>query len=229
MLKLLTSMLLLVPLTQAAVILFSNFGPGDTATPTGGWGAGFTGINTSATIPALQFTVTGSNYAFTGAEFILRTLDDTSTAPVNISLVTDANGLPGNVIEQFVLNQQFSSSTTPSPTSVSSATNPLLLTGLSYWFTIERANDPNSAREAILWLSNNVGNQNRFANILPPSTTWTVQTGHPPPALRVMGDPVSTVPEPSTFLLIPAALGLLLRKRIAQDVLTYRRFEKQQT
>ncbi len=187
-------------LSGAPVVVFSNYGPGDTFNTAVGWG-----INGSAIQPygyrgqAQRFTpgITGN---LSSIELALYRWSGSGRS--NISLVEDAGGYPtGTVLETFpyVLSSAH--------TLLTSATQPLLEAGLTYWVRAE----PYDTTTSSGWYYNNQGAATTFGFSFSPGV-WQIM---PPPAPSdgVFRVSVIPVPEPGTccFLMLALAIGQLRR------------------
>jgi hypothetical protein len=131
--------------TAQGVVIFSNFGAGDSFSNTGLLLQG-PAVGTIADVnQAAQFTVPAGDYALTQVEL---GLSINGTGPLNIILAADGGGLPGATLVSAIVNvgaagQQI----------VSSALAPILLSGgTSYWVIADGEGALNGG-----WNFNNIG------------------------------------------------------------------------
>ncbi len=184
----------LTPLPGAPVVVFSNYGPGDTYNSSVGWG-----INGSAIQPygyrgqAQRFTP-GITANLTSIELALFRWSGSGRS--NFSLVEDAAGYPtGPVLENF------SNVLSSAHTVLTSLAHPLLDAGTTYWLRAE----PYDTTTSSGWYYNNQGASTTFGFSFSPGV-WQVM---PPPApadgvFRISATPV---PEPQVWALLVLAFA----------------------
>lgn len=182
-------------LSGAPVVVFSNYGPGDSFNTGVGWG-----ISGSAIQPhgyraqAQRFT---PDLTANLSSIQLSLFRASGSGRSNFSLVEDADGYPtGQLLETFP-NVLASARTL-----LTSATQPLLEAGVTYWLRAE----PYDATTSSGWYYNNQGAATTFGFSFSPGV-WQIM---PPPApadgvFRVSAVPV---PEPGIGGLLALALGL---------------------
>lgn len=170
-----------------ASMLYSTLGPGDSFDVNERYGV------FQEHRQAVPFTVTGADYSFTSVELGL--LVDGS---VNVLLMSDANGLPGGVIESMTIQ---ASSNLKLATSL---LRPTLNDGVKYWI----APRPIASSEAG-WNFSSPAVLGSFASSQSGGVSWfTTRSTAILPALRVNGDRLTaSVPEPGSLTL--ALLGVL--------------------
>ena len=177
------------------VVVFSNYGPGDTFDTTFGWG-----INGSAIQP---YGYRGQAQRFTPSITVDLSSIELSlwryagSGRSNISLAEDSGGYPtGSVLESFP-NVLASAHRV-----LTSVTHPLLEAGVTYWLRAE----PYDSTTSSGWYGNNQGAATTFGYSFSPGV-WQIM---PPPApedgvFRVLAEPV---PEPGTWVLMAVGVGL---------------------
>lgn len=180
-------------------VLYSNLGPGDSYFTSAGtypvWNLSSGGFIHRAA----SFTVPGSGTVqFGSAELGFHLQNGSNSA--NVRLAADASGLPGSTIESINITLP-APSATPGLVTATSATNPTLTAGSTYWIIAS----VNFAQTMATWGPNSTGamggnaTRTNFMN-----GQWISQGPSGVPSLRVN----SLVPEPSTALC--AMLGLAL-------------------
>lgn len=117
---------------KASSIISNNFGPGDSYSTSGGhvigvfgpgaplfsWGEPFTPAGVSYTLDTIAIAAT---YFFSGPN------------AMDVSLTSDANGLPGSAIETWHLSNLPPANTLNPPAVLVSDVHPLLQEGTQYW------------------------------------------------------------------------------------------------
>jgi len=185
-----------------AATIANTFGPGDSFSSTSGLAIGKNPPsigNSPVNNLGGSFTVTGSDYTFTGAEAALQYLGGVNT--VTLGIRSDASGLRGALLEAFTVTNIPSAS--PGAIVSFNASAPLtLFAGTTYWLTSEE--DGNTAAG---W---RVSGTSSTAVRLDQGA-WTPRSASL--AFRIDGDPISTAgptaPEPGTLPLFAlAAAGM---------------------
>jgi hypothetical protein len=122
----------------AAVVVYSNFGPAMTfdADPQHAWTInGFLGVDRGQQAISQEFTPSGDS-RFSAAQVALSWFQGPNS--VRVFLQADANGLPGEVVEEIAVGGL---SSTPAVFTASSALLPLLRKGTPYWLTVAAGGD----------------------------------------------------------------------------------------
>ena len=152
---------------------------------------------------AVQFTpggTTGSS-VFLGARLPLGYRFGLNA--VDVQLRSDANNLPGAVLETIRLTDL---STTTSLVTATSTTRSLLVTGRRYWLAVVVASDTQVA-----WAANTLGQSGHLASQLAigePSTIWLPNI-NPDTAYSVIAS-TAAVPEPGSLAMAACGLGGVL-------------------
>jgi hypothetical protein len=125
-----------------ATVLFNTFGPGDSYTTYAGWvlGVGFPWPGNNIT--------QGDQFSFTGLQaYNLATIElaaglVTGTNQLNVSLMSDAGGQPGAVMESFSFTDQMDGFGGSYPPLLgTSVLHPLLTPGTDYWLIASAPDD----------------------------------------------------------------------------------------
>lgn len=198
--------LLLVCLAPAAKAdtIFSNV-TGGSLQANGGFGIG-AGIPGDELGLAAQF-VPSSNFLFTSATLALDSNVGTPTA--DVSLMSNASGAPGAVLESFTVTGL--STTTGMFFTVNSILDPQLLGGTPYWLAVTAAD----ASSNVSWRRDSTTDINSASNLANTTTgltgPWNIISAGavPRPVFQINGTPTA-VPEPSTLLLLASGLGGLV-------------------
>ena len=187
------------------VVLYNNFGPGDTYDVQPGitFGCGaFCWQNPGLTL-AFAFTPS-STAAFTELEMVA----GFGMHPANIlaSIRSDSGGLPGAVLESF------STPLTWPPTRLqfNSILQPTLAAGMQYWVV---AAVPDPVNDMGSWSINSIGANGPQAGKIGDGP-WTGSRTNIDAVFRVTGDD-SSVPEPSALALLVLGLAGILGLRRA--------------
>ncbi len=207
-----TRLLLLIGLVASVmcagpVVLYSNFGPGDSYFEGPGvtFGCGAMCWGNDGLTLAWAFTP-GVTATFTELETVATSM----FAPTSLiaSIWTDSGGVPGAMIESL--------STPLDPTFTHfdflSVLHPTLTAGTTYWFVAAVPDPVNDAAQLALNSIGATGPQAYMWGAGP----WADGGSNLQAVFRVTGDVESSVPEPSSLALIVAAMlgGLMgLRRR----------------
>jgi hypothetical protein len=186
---------LVAPSTASADIIFSNLGPGNSYNTSSGNPVGFDFFSgdqdaqADSFFPLIDATLSSVSIA-------LKSFSGTNAFPVTISLTSSAGGLPGAVLESWIIPpgtlQAFGSSGNLAV--LTSVLHPALSIGGQYWVTaFGGAGDP------LVWNLSNVADPNPTATSVNGGATWN-RLGLTPGALRVEGT-ATAVPEPATLVL----------------------------
>ncbi len=196
---LLTQAITGVPLVEAApLIVYSNYGPGNTFDTSWGWGILGSATTSGYRAQAQRFTPSITANLSTIELSIFRSQ---GSGLSNVSLVQDAGGFPtGSLLESF---SAVAASGTSSPRLLNSAAHPLLQAGITYWLRLE----PYDTTTVAGWYANNQGAANGFGYAFSPGA-WNVLEP-PVPAEGVFRVTAVPVPEPSSAALAAMA-GLLV-------------------
>ena len=200
-----------------AGIVFSNLGTNDSYGPTQYY---ITGPNSPdyGVDQAAMFTISGtSDFTFTAAELPLKYSSGVNA--VDIVLLPDVNGLPGSTPLETILVTNISFST--SLVTATSAINPVLYAGSTYWLAVMAPNDA-----MIVWQGNNTGDNGNGTNLAFRVDVgsgyggWISESSDSPrPAFQIDGVPLglTSVPEPTTLtgagIAVFLGLGYAWRRR----------------
>ena len=162
---------------------------------------------------ATNFSVPGQDYRLGMLELPLSPVQ--GLPEVDVFLMADSGNLPGTVLEQFhVTVVPTPPGALPGLQAIPSVVRPLLLSGHQYWVAATGGTPSTFAVWSLtLFTGDPIGGgasrviQNGF------DLGWVNNPGTRVAALRVSGDPVSAVPEPSTIMLMGGGLIALRRAR----------------
>ena len=184
---------------RAGVVLFDNFGPGDSSQTN----VGYT-ISTATSLTGVDVTsgmsFTPSVTAPLGSIFAAIGLIS-GTNQVTLDLMSDSGGSPGTILESFNASNQMGpfGSSNP-PIMVTSTLHPVLQMGQQYWL-VAFAHDSTWAA----WNDNNTGDSGPVTQSNDNGLTYNVFSG-----ARGAFEVTSAVPEPSSLVLCGlGTLGLL--------------------
>jgi hypothetical protein len=122
----------------ASTVLYSSFGPGDSYNPFAGASVGgYLGEDQNFSV-ARPFSFAGTGSYLLDSVTLAAGMNSSGANQLNVSVTTDAAGLPGTVLESFSFTDQMWSFGFPgAPLLVgTSVTQPLLTPGTPYWITV---------------------------------------------------------------------------------------------
>ena len=200
---------------RADVIVFNNFGPGDSYDT--GTASTLGAISTHPDVAA-RFSVGATSVYLASVDVAITLVQHSPSTPspnlndMDVAVITDAGGLPGSVLEMFdfvdamgpfgVLNP---------PLHAVSVLRPLLNAGEQYWIA---AIVPNPSSTLAGWNYNSIGDTGTSA-ARENQGSWfaTINGGGLTNAFRVTATPI---PEPSSLVLLGSALIslFLLRQKL---------------
>lgn len=173
------------------VILFDDFGPGDSYDTGPGFAFGFRRLDRRI---GFAFTVSGGDYHLERITAPITWFEGANQA--TLSLHSDNAGEPGDVLDAMT---EFDLPTSPGgpPTAFEYAGDALLSDGSTYWVVASALNDGED--NVMAWHKNDQGVEGAFA-LWESTQGWLVQpSGFPTAAFRVEASPVPA----------PAPLGVL--------------------
>ncbi|HEX9016830.1 MAG TPA: hypothetical protein VF960_12635 [Chloroflexota bacterium] len=192
------AVLLLTPSRPSCAEIFSNFGPGLTfdQDPSHGWGInGYLGPNVGQQAISQQFTPSGGVYVFTDAQVAVGSLS--TAGGVVVYLQEDAGGLPGPILEEYVVPVV----TGGAPVvSVNSLVHPMLRGGRPYWLSVVAG--ASRFEGGWFWSLGDVCNGRDAASTQggSPSGPWDLMfNGEPRGAFAVSGARIVQSPGPPTI------------------------------
>jgi hypothetical protein len=199
---------LVTPAYAAAdAIVFSNLGAGGTYDSGVAYNVSGPFSQAEEATAIGQPFATTANYRFDAVEVALNWLLDTNAGTV--SLMSDAGGQPGSVIESFGFTNRPHVSSTNSDLALGvSQLHPLLLSGTQYWIVATA-----EGNAYMVWNLNNTGQLGTTIRIN--EQEWTPRPDLASAAFRVRGTRADdVVPEPTSLLLLgTATVGLIGRTR----------------
>jgi hypothetical protein len=191
----------------ADVIVFNNFGAGNSYNTNTGWTAG---LNQSGGqpgfVPSMGFIVGGGlNVALSEIDFAAGLV--TGANSIDLALRTDAAGVPGATLESFHFGSLGPFGTNNPPLVATSVLHPLLMAGTQYWLTMST---PTTTTWAA-WNLNSIGDTGPVYTLDNGSffSAGTNTRG----AFRVQGV-AAAVPESSPLVLAGVAGTLVLLGRL---------------
>jgi hypothetical protein len=189
-----------------ADVIYNNFGPGDTYFGSNYTIAGPLSVQGEIVDSADSFIApgpVGTSYTLTKIELAVALIEGKNL--LSVALMSDSNGLPGNVIESFQFTNAMSkitSNPTSRPLEADSLLHPELQAGTRYWLAALGTADLLAA-----WYTNDTG-ASRLGAYIGNVVAWHRS---PDPqmaaAFRIEGDAI-TSPEPSS--LVVTGIGGLL-------------------
>jgi hypothetical protein len=189
---------LVVPSTASADLVFSNLGPGNTFNTAAANPVGFDFFSGDQDAQADSFLPLINSF-LTSLTIPLSSFVQTNTAPVTVALRSSIGGLPGGVLESWII----APGTLPTfggsvgLTQLTSVLHPAMATGTQYWVTVF-----GGAADPVAWNLTNTADANPTATSVNGGATWN-KLGLTPGALRLDG---TVAPEPTSLVLTATAL-----------------------
>jgi hypothetical protein len=187
---------LLASRADASVVVYSDFGPGQTYGSSLNDAAGPTSFIGEEIGYADPFTPTGT---VTFASVVLPLSSVSGTNSLVVSLRPSVSGLPGSPLESFTVTG-LPSFPTSTVYQLNSLLDPVLNAGSTYWIAIF----PGGSNTIAGWNFDSVGVNGGAAN-QNGSATWTYNPYNTSSAFEVLGNPLAT-PEPASLSML-AGLG----------------------
>ena len=191
----------------ATTIVADTIGPGDLYSTIGGYALGAGAVNANAgQSVAMSFLMSGTGN-FAGFDVATALLFGENS--LLVSLYDDASGVPGSVLESFVINGEMGPYLTYNPLiSATSVTTPLLSDGSTYWLVLAV---PDLINDYAVWNGNSNALYGDVA-VRIGTGAWTPATDSWQAAFRIYSTPI---PEPSTVGLVALGfLAILVRQRV---------------
>jgi hypothetical protein len=185
-----------------ADVIFDNFDEGGGFHPQDNWVAAFTYRESGdvwAVRAAARFTVVGRDYSFTSVTLPISRQNTIPGEFLRVRLTTDAGGAPGSTLEVLSENEGVwpqNSNPFTTTTTLSSAANPVLSHGASYWIVTEPTSIPPEDPSFVdyRWFVNSTSQaavptrqQQEFGGL--PSDPWDGFSGDVNLAFRIEGTP----------------------------------------
>lgn len=198
--------MLLPAMPAGAAVIFSNFGPDDSYNNSFGDTVGSPA--TALPEPPLPATESASafmpatNYALDSIE--LGMVYFSGVNALNISLASDSLGEPGTILETIHFPGSVPGPLAPqSPIFAASVDRPLLTMGNQYWVIASATSATHMA-----WQLNTTGDVGPIGARVEGGdwTTFSDLRG----GMRISGTAVAAIPEPSTYALMLAGLGVVV-------------------
>jgi hypothetical protein len=181
----------------SAIVVYNNFGAGQSYNPTTGWAAEGPDAFFGPGAVAEPFTP-ASTVTFDAVLLPLSNFAGTNS--VIVSLRPDVGGQPGTTpIESFPLTG-ISTSPTSTVYQLNSIADPVLNAGTTYWIALFAGGNNTEAA----WMFNSTG-ADQFSSSHDGGNTWFNGFPNTAPAMEVLGNAVAT-PEPSALAML-AGLG----------------------
>jgi hypothetical protein len=199
-----------VVVAGSPVIVFNDFGSGDSYMPGPGItvGCGAVCWGNAGYSHAWSF-VPGVTSSFASLETAAWALGFALPTTLVLSIAADAGGVPGLPLESFSLPL----TSTPQTLLLDSVAHPLLMAGSTYWFIAGTEDLVNQAANIGI---NSVGVTGPEALRLG-SDPWSPTTSSAYGVFRVVGEAPSAIPEPSMSLLFAAgSAALVVAKRLCK-------------
>jgi hypothetical protein len=190
-----------LPLKADSVPLFNTFGPGHSYSCCSGWSESGSGTQVHA-IAAMAFT--------TSVTSALGTIDVAigwggTSNQYTLALMTDKGGVPGSILESWSVTSSFIGGLCSNCFDTVFAKQHIILqAGVQYWLVPFPSSNFDGG-----WQDNIVGSLGMLAESLDGGNTWSpLLPTNVTPTLGAF-DVKSTVPEPSTLILLGTALGIV--------------------
>jgi hypothetical protein len=181
---------------EASIVVYSDFGPGQTYGSSLNDAAGSTSFIGEQIGYADPFTPTST---VTFASVVLPLSSVSGTKSLIVSLRPSVSGQPGSPLESFTVTG-LPSFPTSTVYTLNSLLNPVLTAGSTYWIAIF----PGGSNTVAGWNFDSVGVNGGAANVNG-SATWTHNPDNTSSAFEVLGNAVPT-PEPASLSML-AGLG----------------------
>jgi hypothetical protein len=201
--------MLVAPTVAQATPIYTNF-------------SGGSGYNTSNANPVGFDFFTGDNDA-QGSSFLsgvnanvssvriaLNSFNSSggNTAPVTVSLRSNAAGLPGGILESWTIGigAMGAFGLNNAPILLNSVVNPLLSSANRYWLTAV-----GSANDSVAWNLTLLNDLNLTATSVNGGGTWN-NLGLTPGAFEVNTADITAVPEPGSLVLLASGMAVVSRR-----------------
>lgn len=194
---------------RAGTLIFSNFGS-PTAYTTSSYLSPEQGEAIPFTVPSTPDP--GTEWALNSVEVVAALSDDTH--PIDLTIYSDSNGLPGTALETLDLYLPTGSSSFNDQT-ISSVENPILVSGSQYWIGLSDPTDP-PGNNFVEWAYAGNGTVDPGTVSTFDGTSWSDPSinGYAQGAVQITANEVAaSTPEPATFALFGAGLLALGWKR----------------
>ncbi len=192
MLKGLLPVLVLCWIPAHAATIYSNVGggfPGDSVT----------NYNTTATFFGTTFTTTG------GGNLNTLSLDVSgTTSPVTVGVYANSAGEPGTLLESWSATIP-TTGIPPTLTTLTSIVHPSLLSATQYWVVLTQASP-----SQINWFGNDTSTAGGVWSGSPIGSLSQFFSDRAAPGIVLTSTVPSTVPEPTTWVLLAAPLAAML-------------------
>jgi hypothetical protein len=204
-------LLLSVPPSGHADVVFSDYGPGYSYNVDYGYTVGYERLDY---VPAAAFTP-ASDYTLTQIDLSIGYVQGINS--VKVDLLQDSNGVPGALIESWNLRNLDPFGSVGVVETVAPVSTVSLLGGTEYWVEVTpRVED--TPRNGGTWAGWNWNSQGVSGDFYQTSDGTVINSGpNTLPAFEVLGTVVTAVPEPGFVLPVASLLAALLvrRKRLA--------------